>query len=83
MIRVLAPLLLLGACVGYDEARVTPHGPPPQTYVCDGGKEFVLTLFVQDDVLRVSVGARSYTLFARKAVPGEITTPALAEAGAD
>ena len=34
----------------------------------------LLTIFVVPTV---------YTLFARKSVPGEITTPALAEAGAD
>ena len=34
----------------------------------------LLTIFVVPTV---------YTLFARRAIPGEITTPALAESGAD
>jgi len=66
MMGWMSALLALGACAGVDDSRAVPHGPPPQTYVCDGGKEFVLSQFLQDDVQRVSFGTRSYTLFARK-----------------
>ena len=34
-------------------------------------------------LLTIFVVPAIYTLFARKAIPGEIKTPALAEAGAD
>lgn len=68
MIRTLAPVaaaILLSACETYDDSNAMPHGPPPQTYVCDGGKTFVLSMFLQDNVLSVTAGDHTRIVKAR------------------
>ncbi|KAF0180479.1 MAG: hypothetical protein FD124_1613 [Alphaproteobacteria bacterium] len=64
---VVAPALLLCACETYDDTNAMPNGPPPQTYACDGDKTFVLSMFLQDDVLSVTASGRQLTVKARDA----------------
>lgn len=56
---------LLCACETYDDTNAMPNGPPPQTYQCDGGKTFLLSMFLQDNVLSVTAGGRQLIVKAR------------------
>lgn len=67
MMVMIAAAALLCACETYDDSNAMPNGPPPQTYVCDGGKTFVLSMFLQDDVLSVTAGDRRLIVKARDA----------------
>ena len=60
-----AAALLLCACETYDDSNAMPNGPPPQTYACDGGKTFVLSMFLQSNVLSVTAGSRQLIVKAR------------------
>ena len=62
-----AAAMALCACETYDDTNAMPNGPPPQTYVCDAGKTFVLSMFLQDDVLSVTAGDRQLIVKARDA----------------
>lgn len=65
MYAALAAAVLLAACETYDDSNAMPNGPPPQTYICDGGKTFVLSMFIQADVLSVTAGDRQVIVRAR------------------
>ena len=65
MIAVAVLAGLLCACETYDDTNAMPNGPPPQTYVCDGGKTFELSMFLQDDVLSVTAGGRALIVKSR------------------
>jgi hypothetical protein len=67
MIAMSAAAVLLCACETYDDTNAMPNGPPPQTYQCEGGKTFVLSMFLQDDVLSVTAGGRQLIVKARDA----------------
>lgn len=56
---------LLCACETYDDTNAMPNGPPPQTFICDGGKTFLLSMFIQADVLSVTAGGRQMVVRAR------------------
>jgi hypothetical protein len=65
---------LLCACETYDDSNAMPNGPPPQTYQCEGGKTFVLSMFLQDNVLSVTAGERRLIVKARDAGKPSIYT---------
>ncbi len=65
VILMFAVATLLCACETYDDTNAMPNGPPPQTYACDDGKTFILSMFLQDDVLSVTAGDRQLIVKSR------------------